>query len=218
MSARRAFTIAETLVVTVILGVMLAAIAGAIAPLFAAPDRAQAKGESLGPAAGDLYVLERDLREGDASATFACSGQPPVCGDGDLNISVTALAMPTALDSGSLDARFGTSYGGAPSWTGFIIYSQGAPAQLDRTYVADPAVAAAMSTWPRDRAQLQMLAGKDALAARSLVAGLTMRGVSSLSAAVDAVDGITDLHVVSLGTAGGRSNTTTFDDSVFSRN
>ena len=223
-TAQRAFTIAETMVVALILGLMLTAVAGAMAPLFSAPDRAQAKTDSLGTAASGLYLMERDLRESDVSGVFACVGQPAKCGDGSLSVGDSAIVLPTALASGDLGAQFMTSDAspdaGYPDWKGFIVYWQAAPGGfVYRAYEPVAGLVQYIDSVPSNRAELQTLAD-DAVAAASVdpVRLIAMRSVSTLSAYVDHVSDVTALHVVSSGSAGGHSNTTTFDDDILARN
>ena len=220
MRPARAFTIAETMVVTMILGLMLAAIAAAIGPLFSAPDRAQAKSDSLGPMSGDLYILERDVREGDALATFSCGGTPVQCGEGGGNEATTALALPTALLSGAADAQLQTVHAtGQPQWNGFIVYRQHPESMaLDRVFVAEPALEADMSASPPDPGTLELLADDAVTAAQWVAPDLAVRGIASLSTWVDRSDGVVSLHVVSAGSANGHANTTTFDDAILPRN
>ena len=217
MNAKRGFTIAETMVVAVILGMMLTAIVGAIAPLFSAPSRAQAKVDSLEPAASGMYVMERDLRQSDENGVFACAGQPAVCGDGALSVGDVAIVLPTALPLGSLGAQFQTA-NGATNWQGFIVYVQPAPgAFVYRAFEQEQGLTALINT--ANRVQLQVLADAAAAsAANDPSRAIAMRDVATIAAAVDVNSSITSLHIVSSGSAGGRTNTTTFDDDIFARN
>ena len=225
MRAERGFTIAETIVVALILGMMLTAVAGAMVPMFAAPDRAQAKSDSLGAAASGMYLIERDLRESDVGGVFACVGSPATCGDGSLDVGDTAIALPTALASGDLGAPFVTisSFGpnaGRPDWRGFIVYWQAAPGGfVYRTYVPVGGMSQLIDSDPPNRAALQTLA--DAAAAAASIdpsRSIAMRSIATLCAFVDHNADVTSLHIVSSGTAGSHSNTTTFDDDIFARN
>ncbi len=220
MSRARGFTIAETLVVAVILGLMLTAIAGAMAPLFSAPDRTQAKSESLGPLSSGVWMLERDVREGAAIATFACDGAPPTCGDGDGASSVTGLAVPTARTSGAPDAPLVTDqHDGTPQWDGFIVYRPAARgAQLERTFVPSPALGVEMANAPSDRTRLAMLAAGAVLAAQTLKPDVSIHDIASVAVAVDVSSGVTSLHVVSTGESRGHTNTTAVDDAILARN
>lgn len=220
MTRRRGFTIAETMVVAMILGLMLAAVAAAIGPLFSAPDRAQAKTDSLGPMSGDLYLVERDVREGDAVATFACDGKPPVCGDGDGILDDDAVVVPTAVSSGAEDAQVVTSrLDGSPQWSGFIVYRHAGPGdEIGRVYVDEPALEAEMGASPPDRGRLQLLADDAVMTSEVLVPDLTIRGIAVLSASVDEPTGVVSLHMVSRGVVDSHVNSTTFDDAILARN
>lgn len=225
MRMSRGFTIAETIVVALILGMMLTAIAGAMVPMFAAPDRAQAKSDSLGSAATGMYLIERDLRESDADGVFACVGQPAKCGDGSLDVGDNAIVIPTALISGDLGARFVTipamsPNAGYPEWQGFIVYWQPEPGGfVYRAFERADGLSQLIDSVPPNRAQLESLADA-AVSSASIDPSRTiaMRSVAMLSAFIDHNTEVTSLHVVSSGSAGGRSNTTTFDDDVFARN
>jgi len=212
------------MVVALILGLMLTAVAGAMAPLFSAPDRAQAKTDSLGTASSGLYLMERDLRESDIDGVFACVGQPADCGDGSLKVGDTAIVLPTALASGDLGAQFMTSDtspdAGYPDWKGFIVYWQPAPGGfVYRAYEPVSGLAQYIEAVPSNRAELRTLAvAAVASASTDPTRSIAMRSISTLSAFVDHVSDVTSLHVVSSGLAGGHSNTTTFDDDVFARN
>ena len=220
MKRARGFTIAETLVVAVILGLMLTAIAGAIAPLLSSPASAQAKTESLGPMSSGLWVLQRDVREGAAVATFACDGYPPQCGDGVPDVTASALAVPTARASGALDAPLLTDESaGTPAWDGFMVYRMSPQGdELDRTFVDSPTLADEMAVSPPDRARLAIIAGDAVLTARQLKPDLVIHDIASVAAAIDQANGVTSLHIVALGSSGGHTNTTTFDDAILSRN
>jgi hypothetical protein len=221
----RAFTIAETIVVALILGMMLTAIAGAMVPMFAAPDRAQAKSDSLGSAASGMYLIERDLRESDADGVFACVGQPAKCGDGSLDVGDSAIVIPTALISGDLGARFATipamsQNAGHPEWQGFIVYWEPEPGGfVYRVFERVGGLSQLVDSVPPNRAQLESLA-EAAVSSASIdpSRAIAMRSVATLSAFIDHNTEVTSLHVVSSGSSGGRSNTTTFDDDVFARN
>jgi hypothetical protein len=223
--AARGFTIAETIVVALILGMMLTAIAGAMVPMFAAPDRAQAKSDSLGSAASGMYLIERDLRESDAGGVFACVGLPAECGDGSLDVGDSAIAMPTALASGDLGAPFMTiaspaPNAGRPDWKGFIVYWQATPGGfVYRAYEPVGGMSQLIDSDPPNRAALQTLADA-AVASASIDPSrlIAMRSIATLAAFVDHTADVTSLHIVSSGLAGGHSNTTTFDDDVFARN
>jgi prepilin-type N-terminal cleavage/methylation domain-containing protein len=219
MSAKRGFTIAETMVVAVILGMMLTAIVGAIAPLFNAPSRAQAKIDSVEPAATSMYVMERDLRESDVNGVFACTGQPAACGDGAVAAGDSAIALPTASASGSLGAQFQTS-SGLPDWQGYIVYWQPASGgEVYRAFERESGLDALINTAQPNRAQLQAVATAAVASAQNdPTRDITLREVATFAAAVDVNSGITSLHVVSSGSAGGKTNTTTFDDDIFARN
>lgn len=218
MKRARGFTIVETIVVALILGMMLTAIVGAIPPLFSSPDRAAAKVDSITPAAG-LYAFERDLRESDASAIFACAGSPPACGDGGVGGGESVLVIATAYASADEGAQFQTS-GMTPDWQGFIVYRRSQSSQIVyRSFEPAPGLASFIEANPPNRAVLQTLA-EDAAAQAAIdpAAAIALRGVFTLSAAIDPVSGLTTLHVVTIGSAGGHENTSTFDDDVFARN
>lgn len=225
MRGARGFTIAETIVVALILGMMLTAVAGAMVPMFAAPDRAQAKSDSLGSAASGMYLIERDLRESDVGGVFACVGLPARCSDGSLDVGDTAIVLPTALISGDLGAQFKTissfvTNAGRPDWQGFIVYWQAASGGfVYRTYEPVAGLTQLIDSDPPNRTALEALADNAAAAATiDPSRSIAMRSVATLSAFVDHNADVTSLHVVSSGMAGGHSNTTTFDDDVFARN
>lgn len=221
MSSRRGLTIAETLVVAVIIGLMLFAIAGAVPPLLAAPARAQAKAESMSPASSGMYVFERDLRESDANAIFACNGAPVVCGSGSIATADSAVVMATAVGSDDLGASFET--GGllpVPSWQGFIIYWQRAPGgDVYRSFEPAPIAAQIGDPSPQERAALQRFA-QDAIASAvsETQPMIVMRNIAEFSAAVNTTNDVTSIHVVASGQAGYEQNTSTFDDDVLAHN
>lgn len=219
MKRKRGFTIAETLVVAVILGMLLTAVTAAIAPLFGSPDNAQAKADSLSPAGAGIYLLDRDLRESSAYGDFACTGQPPTCGDGSPNVSDSAVAIITALNSADIGAQFQLKPDNYPAWQGFIVYWQPAPGGfIYRSFVPDPQVAGNM-IYPPNRTALQSMANSAVAAAEAdQTAAIAMRGISTLATAVNASSSLASLHIVSTGSAGGHTNTTSFDDDIFARN
>lgn len=214
MRRRRGFTIAETLVVAVILGMMLTAIVGAIAPLFGAPDRAQAKSDSVEPAAAGLYLMERDIRQSDANGVFACAGQPLACGDGALNQAQGAVAVLTAESSSSFGSQFSLANDGSPAWEGFVVYWQSAPGQpLYRSWehVSVPTQAS--------RAVLQGLAAQAVVLAWGDPSPvLAMHNIDTLSALVTTASSDVSLHIVAMGSVGSHTNTTTIDTDIFARN
>lgn len=221
MSAQRGLTIAETLVVAVIIGLMLLAIAGAVPPLLSAPARAQAKAESMSPAASGMYLFERDLRESDANAIFACAGSPVVCGYGSIATADSAVVVATAVDSNDLGATFETSgVVPAPAWQGFIVYWQREPGgDVYRSFEPAPIAAQIGDPSPQERAALQRFA-QDAVASANAETQpmIVMRNIAEFSAAVDSTNDVTSIHMVTTGQAGYEQNTSTFDDDVLAHN
>ena len=200
MKSERAFTIAETMVVAVILGMMLTAVVAAVAPLFDAPARAQAKSDSLAPAASGMYLLERDLRESNVNAVFACTGRPAMCGDGALDAEDSAIVVPTAYASSTLGAQFRT-IGAAPDWQGFIVYWQRAPGGvIYRTFEPEKDLGVLIDARPADRTQLRLLADAAAASVTSDIAPpIAMRSIATLAAFVDLDSDTTSFHVVCAG-------------------
>lgn len=219
MSGRRAFTIAETLVVAVILGMMLTAICSALVPLFGAPSRAQAKSDTLGPATAGLYVLQRDIRESDASGVFACGAQPVACTDGGAAAPAAALAIATALASANLGAPFTTS-NGKPQWQGFMVYWQPQSGGfVYRTFEPDPSIDALLNASEPNRADLAARAAEAVTAAITQTApSIAMRDVGSIFGAVDASARDVSLQIVAVSSVHGQSNTTILNTDVFTRN
>ena len=221
MSRRRGLTIAETLVVAVIIGLMLFAIAGAMPPLLAAPARAQAKADSISPGSSGLYLFERDLREGDANAIFSCTGWPAVCGSGAIGTGDSAVVIATAVGSSDFGAPFLTSAVQAtPAWQGFIVYWQRAPGgDVYRTFEPAPIASQMMNPSPQEHAALERFAQDAALSATSATQPkIALHNIAVFSAAVDATNDVTAIHLVASGQAGYEQNTTTFDDDVLARN
>ena len=224
MKVARGTTIAETLVVAMILGMLLTAVAGAMAPLLAAPNRAQAKADSIAAAAPGFYLLQRDLRQSDVNAIFACVGRPAACGDGGITAADSAVALVTALPSDDLRAQFRTNGGepnaGMPDWQGFIVYWQAVPGgPVYRSFEPASGLARWLDVRPVDRVELQALATAAVTEATSQpTTSIALRGVTAFAARVDPNAGVTSLHVVASGSAGGHSNTTSFDDDIFARN
>lgn len=221
MSARRGLTIAETLVVAVIIGLMLLAIAGAVPPLLSAPARAQAKTDSMSPASSGMYVFERDLRESDANGIFACTGWPAVCGSGAIGAGDSAVVVATAVASNDIAAPFMTSaQRPTPAWQGFIVYWQRAPGgDVYRSFEPAPIASQFFDPSPQERVALQRFA-QDAVAAAAAETRpmIAMHNIAEFSAAVNATNDITSIHVVASGQAGYQQNTTTFDDDVLAHN
>lgn len=221
MRAHRGLTIAETLVVAVIIGLMLLAIAGAVPPLLSAPARAQAKTESMSPASSGLYVFERDLRESDAIGIFACAGRPAVCGSGSLDTGDSAVVVATAVASDDIAAPFMTNQQLAmPAWQGFIVYWQRAPGgDVYRSFEPAPIASQFFDPSPQERLALQRFA-QDAVAsaAAETQPKIAMHNIAEFSAAVNATNDVTSIHVVASGQAGYQHNTTTFDDDVLAHN
>src|SRR5690348_6596413 len=221
MSARRGLTIAETLVVAVIIGLMLLAIAGAVPPLLGAPARAQAKADSLSPAASGLYIFERDLRESDANAIFACTGWPAVCGTGSIGTADSAIVVATAVESSDIGAPFLTSEQmPMPAWQGFIVYWQRAPGgDVYRSFENAPIASQMFEPSSQRRAALQRFAEEAAAsAAAETQPKIAMRGIDVVSAAVNPADDVTSIHLIAAGQAGYQKNTSTFDDDVLAHN
>jgi len=221
VSAHRGMTIAETLVVAVIIGLMLFAIAGAVPPLLSAPARAQAKTDSISPGSSGLYVFERDLRESDPNAIFACTGWPAVCGSGSQGTGDSAVVVATALGSSDLGATFETSQtAAAPAWQGFIVYWQReSGGDIYRSFEAASIAPHLFDPNPQNRADLEQLA---LIAEESAVAEtqpqIAMHDIAEFSAAVNPATGVTSIHVVAAGKAGYEQNSTTFDDDVLAHN
>lgn len=221
MSPRRGLTIAETLVVAVIIGLMLFAIAGAMPPLLSAPARAQAKAESMSPASSGMYLFERDLRESDANAIFACTGWPAVCGSGSIATADSAVVVATAVNSDDLGATFETSGQlPVPAWQGFIVYWQREPGgDVYRSFEPAPIAAQIGDPSPQERGALQRFAqAAIASAAGETQPMIAMRNIAEFSAAVNSTNDVTSIHVVASGQAGYEQNTSTFDDDVLAHN
>lgn len=215
----RGMTIAETLIVSVILGLMLLAIAGALPPLLSSPARAQAKADSISPAAAGLYLLERDLRESDANGVFACTGWPASCGSGLLGTADSAVVIATADDSADLGTQFLT-YGQHPAWQGFVVYWQRSPGgDVYRTFEPAPMISQYFDPSQPGRSSLEGLA-QNAAAAATVAPDpqIALHHIASLSASVNTTTSVTSLEVVAAGEAGYDQNTTTFDDDVLDRN
>ena len=218
-------TIAETLVVAVILGLMLFAIAGAMPPLLSAPARAQAKTDSISPGSSGLYVFERDLRESDANAIFACTGWPAACGPGLAGTHDSAVVAATALSSTDLGAIFQTtqtaaSTAPAPAWQGFIVYWQRMPGgDIYRSFEPASIAPDLFDPNPQGRAALEQMAQAAVASAEAETQPeIAMRDIAEFSAAVNLRSGVTSIHVVAAGKAGYEQNSTTFDDDVLAHN
>lgn len=214
-------TIAETLVVAVIIGLMLFAIAGAMPPLLSAPARAQAKMASISPGSSGVYVFERDLRESDANAIFACTGWPAVCTPGLAGTHDTAVVAATAVSSSDLGAIFQTNQtAGAPAWQGFIVYWQRAPGgDIYRSFESAAIAPRLFDPNPQNQAVLEQMAQAAVASAETQTQpDIAMHDIAEFSAAVNPMSGVTSIHVVAAGKAGYEQNTTTFDDDVLAHN
>jgi hypothetical protein len=148
--------------------------------------------------------------------------------------------VATALASADPGAPFKT-LDGDPDWQGFIVYWQSDDGGLVyRAFEPESGMDALIYSPLPDRAKLEMLARSAVTAAIGETAGGTaggdgggsaggisnsasgsavaMRYVASISASIDTVDADVSLQVVTASASGTRSNTSTFNTDVFTRN
>jgi prepilin-type N-terminal cleavage/methylation domain-containing protein len=123
---QRGNTLVEMLSVLVILALLMTMVLSVLVPLLRAPNRSQAKLDTLEAAAAASYRIQRDLRQTLYNDAWACTtGAGATCSQpGTLSNATTAIALLTAYQNGT--GQFQTQTGGTnvgyPSWQGVTVY------------------------------------------------------------------------------------------------
>ena len=217
----RGFTLAEMLTVIVIMGIFTTFVVGIIAPIVNAPNKEQAKIDTVQAAARGLYSMQRDLRMADATGVYACSGSggSVTCSQPSTLTSANIIAIVSPLASGQLYWSSSTSTPGQPNWQGVVVYwldANGSGHDLDRAYVSSSTLGA-LGTGPLGStfASIAATAATDAQAS----GGMTMAsGVSSLSTSINTSTGLVGLAMDAQSKDGAAVNSTQYSSNTYTRN
>lgn len=122
---RRAFSIAEALVVVAVFGLLAGIVAAIVPKLVTAPSSEQAKTDTLQSLTQAMYSIQSDVRQSDPNGIFACaaSNGGTTCTAASDFVQLTDapyLAVLTAHANGSGDVTWDAE--GKPVWTGFNVY------------------------------------------------------------------------------------------------
>lgn len=217
----RAFSLAELLTVVVIFGLIGVLVAAVIEPLLNAPNSHQAKGYTVEAGTQALYLIQRDIRQSNASGVFVCTNtSPAVCAPPTPTITapktdtpVLSIVTPRAGGNGTMQWDVNN---GQTAWTGFNVYwlvpnSEGSN---DLMYAfASANLAPGALTFGYATASDAATTAMQSTSARRIA-----RDVLSIQTSVDEVGRQVGLTMVSQSTVNGRQNQTSFTSDTVTRN
>ena len=219
----RGFTIAEMLTVLAILAVFTTFIVGIIGPVIRAPQKEQAKINTLQAAAQGLYQMQRDLRMAGITGVYACTGtgasvtcsQPASPSNG-----VTSLAVISPLSSGQLNWSLSPSTSGLPAWQGVVVYwldtnGAGTGNDLDRAFVSSSTLGSLGAGPLGSFASTAATAVQDA---RSSGGTTLAHDVDNLSVFVNTTSHVVGLNITAQSTQGSAVNSTSYASNTYTRN
>ncbi len=220
-SRSRGFTVAEVLTVVVIMGIFTTFVVAIISPIANAPNKEQAKIDTLQAAAQGLYEIQRDLRMADVTGVYACTsaGGVATCTQPTGLTSTSILAIASPLASGQLYWSQSAGSVGKPAWQGVVVYWLSANGQnynLERAYVSSSTLGTiGAGTLGTTFASMAATAAQDAQAA----GGTTVASdVNSLSASVNTLSGVVGLSMTAQSHEGAGVNSTQYSSNTYARN
>ena len=126
--SRRGFTLAELLSSIAILGLLSSFVVLLVAPMANAPNKAQAKMDTLNTATQGLYRFQRDLRMADPQGVWLCTSiTSPACSKPSAGYTTTqVIVMVTPLQAGTSTLQYDSNplsaTVGLPLWSGVNVY------------------------------------------------------------------------------------------------
>jgi len=121
----RGFSLPELLVAIVILGVLSGMIALMFGPIISAPQKHQAKVDTVQAAARAMYRMQRDIRMSSKTGIFICQNDATNPNRSSATSTLTSaplLALLTPRANGHAPEQYVTGGSGNPRWTGFQVY------------------------------------------------------------------------------------------------
>ena len=220
--ASRGFTLSEMLTVIVIMGIFTTFVVAIIAPVVNAPNKEQAKIDTLQAAGRGLYDLQRDLRMADITGIYACSGSggSVTCSQPSSLTSTNIIAIVSPVASGQLNWSSSSSTLGLPAWQGVVVYwldPNGSEHDLDRAYVSASTIGSSLGagSLTSSFATTAATAVSDAQSS----GGMTLASdVNALSTSINTATGVVGLQMTAQSTEGSATNSTQFSSSTYVRN
>lgn len=186
-----------------------------IAPLMSQPNRQQAKVDTLQAATRAMYRMQRDLRMSDPSAVYACTyPSPSTCSTPATMTSTAVIAIATPRVNGNGQPKWDPA-NGQPQWQGFNVYWL-SPDPNDATKTN------LMFKYTTATIQPGTFTGADNSAVNGAIsatdAELLATGVTDLQTFRDTTNSIVGFKFKAQATDGGRTNETTLQSNVNTRN
>lgn len=215
---------AEMMTVIVIFALFSTFVVAIVGPLMAAPHQQQAKIDTLQTAVQGLYRLQRDLRMSDAYGVWVCTGttmpacsQPPTLTPADEVVVISPLST----------AQLTWNTSGAVLWQGFNVYwlvpNDSASNDLKEAFVGagclglgNPLAGAGASSLSQISPALLPVCIGNATASSS--ATVVAHNVYQLQLSVDAANSVVGLKMMAQSTVGGRTNRTSYESDIYTRN
>lgn len=215
----RGFSIPEVLTVIVIVGLTSAVVAQIAALVFGAPNREQAKVDTINAAVQSLYKMQRETRQSDAAGVFACTTTAtPTCTQPTSLTQTSALVVVTPKLNGApnIDAT-----SGQPKWQGFFVYwlqastdpNNAGNFDLKTAFVANSTLGSGAAGLTPSNAQ-QAVTSAMAGTAGTMATGT----IKSLTVAILPAQNTVRLQLAAQTIVGGRINETSFASDIFARN
>jgi len=217
----RGFTLAEMLTVIVIMGIFTTFAVAIIGPLVHAPNKEQAKIDTLQAAGRSLYQMQRDLRMADITGVYACSGSggSVTCSQPSSLTSTNIVAIISPLASGQLNWSSSSTTLGLPAWQGVVVYwldTNGSEKDLDRAFVSSSTIGSSLGAGP---STMSATTAASAVQDAQSSGGMTLASdVNALSTSISTSTGVVGLQMTAQSTEGGASNSTQFSSSTYTRN
>lgn len=214
----RGLTLAETLASMVVLALFSTFAVAVVGPIISAPNKHQAKIDTIQAAAQGLYRLQSDLRMANVSGVFVCSiaGGTASCSPASSTMtqaSVLAVTTPLANHQVTWDPT-----SGLPLWAGVDVYCLTANNQgsndLKKSFQAISGLGAGLLGLPTS-GQLNTAVGA---ACSSSSLQTVAPNVLSLSVSANGTTKIVGLKMVAQTTIGGRTNETSYESDTYARN
>ena len=212
---RRGATLPEMLTFAVMLVLFLTISVAIVAAVLDAPNRLQAKVDTLQSAASGFYRLERDVRTSDLSGDFACTATGTItCTQTASTLTSTAALAIVSPMSGSTFESSSTT--GKPTWQGVIVYwiaaGSSGHTNLYRAFVAFASTIQA----PNEPNAVQVQTAVTTAVATTSPA-IAMPSVSALDVDFGSTSKVLGLKAFVTGSEGGKTNETSFESDTFAR-
>lgn len=216
---RRGFSLSEMLTVIVILGILTGVIVAVVQPIISAPNKEQAKVDTVHAGARAMYRLQRDLRQSTPTGIFVCTyPAPSTCTSAPAALTpASVLAVITARVNGTGQVQYDPSSGQA-KWQGYNVYWLVADAQggTDLVYAFGSANGLGSGANAGIVAATATTAVNNALASAS---PLTITpGVTSLQTRVSVPTSTVGLLLTAQTAVGGHTNETSYESDTVARN